>query len=245
MNIENLFETYKELSLGNNPICRKCIESNSTFLSKPISAWKVGHDYWNQQNRIMFVGKVHRGLDLGPMVDDLFQDSTNIGDELLEVNSWAYWSYTREIIKNVFGDFKSGKEKIVFTNLIKCNNSHSVDQTTQFTKKSCLSELGVFWKEVTVLKPNMVIFYTGWDYDEYIGNYHYSASFKDITNRHNKIKIGSKFMPWWHRVFYDNNGNVLAEFLRIGHPERLKKAEYINLVSSWIKNQLPTKPKLH
>lgn len=236
MTIEKIFETYNEINLGQNPICAKCIESNNaSFFSKPISSWKVGKEYETEPNKILFVGKVHRGDNLGPMINGLFQDATTIGNSLLKHNSWAYWSYTREIIKAVHGDINNGKEKIAFTNLIKCNNSRTTDETTEFTKQSCLSDLQVVWREIDVLKPNKIIFYANTDYDNHILSYKPSDNFEDLDNKHKKVKIGAKYMPWWNRVFYDENGKVITEFLRIGHPERLKKAEFIKKVSNWAK----------
>lgn len=238
MLIDQIFESYNEIKVGQNVICKKCIETNNkSFFSKPISVWKVGSEYKNQLNKILFVGKVHRGSNLGPMVNGLFQNATKIGNNLLIHNSWAYWGYTREIIKEVYGDIKTGKEKIAFTNLVKCNNSHTVDETIEFTKDSCLSKLKVVWKEIEILKPDKIIFYTNTDYDNYISNYKPSDNFVDIENRYKKIKIGAKQMPYWNRVFFDDKGEVITEFLRVGHPERLKKDEFVSKISSWAKNK--------
>tara|TARA_R110002124_G_scaffold48026_4_gene142192 strand:+ start:14703 stop:15416 length:714 start_codon:yes stop_codon:yes gene_type:complete len=234
MTTDKIFEFYNEIKLGQNDICRRCMESNNTsFFSKPISIWKVGKAFKTEPNKILFVGKVHRGSKLGPIVNNLFEDVTNIGNQFLESNSWAYWSYTREIIKAVHGDIKNGKEKIAFTNLVKCSNSITKDRTTNHTKRSCLSELKVVWKEIEILKPTKIIFFTNTDYDHYILNFKPSENFKDIKNNSNKVKIGKKYMPWWNRVFFDENGKVFTEFLRIGHPERLKKVDFINKVSNW------------
>lgn len=238
MTQEQIFEEYKRIDLGQNPICKKCIESNiDSFLSRPISTWKVGTEYQNQSNKILFVGKVHRGENLGPLINNLFQDSTKIGDYLLKNNSWAYWSYTREIIKEIHGDIKNGKEKIAFTNLIKCNNSHTTDKTIEYTKKSCLTDLKVAWREINILKPNKIIFYTNTDYDGYIQDFKPTKRFIDVTGKSHKIKIGAKYMPWWNRVFYNNDETVLTEFIRIGHPERLKKNDFIKKVSEWSKKK--------
>lgn len=233
-----VFKLYNEINVGQNEICRKCNESNNSKLfSKPISIWKIGEDFKNETNKILFVGKVHRGnIEYEATINDLFKDSTKKGDYLLKNSRWAYWSYTREIIKNIYGSFEKGKEKIAFTNLIKCNKSLTEDKTTEFTKKSCLSDLKVVWREIEILKPTKIIFYTNTDYDNFLLDYKPTEFFKDLTNKQNKKKIGAKFMPWWNRVFFDQNGDVLSEFLRIGHPERLKKDDFVNKVSNWARN---------
>ena len=41
-------------------------------------------------------------------------------------------------------------------------------------------------------------------------------------------------MPWWHREFYTENNKLELEFLRIGHPERKKKVDFVNKVVDWI-----------
>ena len=224
---EKIFNYYNKINLGQNDICRKCNESNnSSSFSKPISIWKVGKEFNTETNRILFVGKVHRGdLEYEPTINYLFKDSTKRGDYLLRESSWAYWSYTREIIKTIYGSFENGKEKIAFTNLIKCNKSLSIDKTTDFTKKSCLSDLKVIWKEIEILRPTKIIFYSHTDYDKYLLDFKPSEFFKDITNEHNKERIGAKYMPWWERVFFDQNESVLTEFLRDRKSTRLNSSQ--------------------
>ena len=238
MELDKILNYYKEIHLGKNDICTNCIKINhkkNCNLSSPNSMWKVGQNFSYQNNKILFVGKVARGENTGPKIDNLFEDSTALGDKLLLESSWAYWNYTREIIKNIYGNIESGKEKIAFTNMVKCNDSINTDKTTGTTKNHCIEQLGVIWNEIKLLRPNKIIFYTHFDYDRYITSFRPTYKFRDITNITNRIKIGAKKMPWWERAFYDENGNIDTEFLRIGHPERKNKIDFVREVTNWIK----------
>jgi len=236
---DQIFQLYNFIEIGKNETCQRCIKSNkeSDFeLSAPISAWIVGENFKNDKHKILFVGKVARGDndDIGQIKNGLFRDATNLGESLLRNSSWAYWSYTRAIVEKLYQDIQIGIENIAFTNLIKCNNSPTVDMTTWETKQLCLNELKVFWKELELLKPKKVIFYTNWEYDNFIDDYKRERKFEDKSNRNHRVQIGAKQMPWWNRVFYDSNGKKEWEFLRIGHPERKKKNEFTQRVYEWI-----------
>ena len=40
-------------------------------------------------------------------------------------------------------------------------------------------------------------------------------------------------MPWWEFSGYIDNDNI--KILRVGHPERKKKNDYVNAITNWIK----------
>jgi len=63
----------------------------------------------------MFVGKNARGYSDGPTGEKVFDDSRELWNE----KKWAYWDYTRAIVKKVF--CVDSPEYIAFTNMIKCN----------------------------------------------------------------------------------------------------------------------------
>ena len=94
MTINKVFDLYKNLEIGQNSICQKCIGVNNSHFSKPISIWKVGRNFAEDEHKILFVGKVARGNTTKNIVDGLFIDSTKLGDQLLTSSKWPYWSYT-------------------------------------------------------------------------------------------------------------------------------------------------------
>ena len=234
---------YRKIKIGKNDICLKCREENkkeSSNLSTPLSYWIVGEKFHEDPHKILFVGKTARGNEeeIGAVIDGLFRDGTQTGEELFREKGWAYWKYTRDIVLKNYENVDDPLKHIAFTNLIKCNNSDTVDRTLFSTKHFCLDELQVFWKELEIIDPKKVIFYTGWEYDNFISDHlcNLRLNFEDITNRYYKVEIGKKQMPWWHRIIYDDGSNEKWEFLRIGHPERMKEEDYVNKVYEWIKN---------
>lgn len=231
---KKLFEIYKNLKMGSNEICRNCrnltqIENNA------LSAWIIQNK--QSETNILFVGKVARGDQIGELINEKLEDATVMGDELIHESSWAYWSYTREIIKTVYGDLDSGLKNVSFTNIVKCNNNTDEDTTSYIAKQHCISQNKFIWKEIEILRPKKVIFYTNYYYDDFIDEYTptFASKISEIKDRNCEIKIGKKTMPWWERNYFSKNDQLVLSTLRIGHPERKKKIEFIKMVSDWIK----------
>lgn len=233
-----VFEAYKELNLGNCKVCIQCKEINENKLYYPLSIYSIGENFHNSTDTILFVGKTARGgeEDMGILINNSFIDVTEFGNNALDNSSWHFYAYTREIIKNYFGSYEEGKKNIAFTNLIKCNSGTTQDATLWDTKMNCLENLSVVWKEIEVLKPKRIIFYTHKDYDYFINRFlpSFSNNYKDITDLEHKIQIGKKNCFWWHRDYLGSNGEVLMSFLRLSHPERKKKVDYVNSVVTWL-----------
>jgi len=237
--INSIFNMYYEQQLGKNKICLDCkkIESEKNdFFSDPISIWHVGDKFEDEKNKILFIGKTARGKDIEGVLRNGIRDVTELANKLYK-SSWAYWSYTREIVTQIFGDADNGWNNIAFTNAIKCNNSKTIDKTTIKMKDSCIRDLEILWREIEILKPNKIIFYTSWGLDDYIENYRIGVKYKDITTRGHKIVVGKKTIPWWERRFYDEDGQEIMRFLRTAHPERKKKIDFVNAVVGFIRSK--------
>ena len=121
---KEIFEMYDRIEMGKHSVCKACQEANVN-LTKPVSFWFVGEKYYNSQYRVLFVGKNARGK-VGSLVNDYY-NSTLIASSLWQ-KSWPYWSYTRAISESLYGT--EDGDYIAFTNIIKCNNSDTVDTTT-------------------------------------------------------------------------------------------------------------------
>lgn len=141
--------------------------------------------------------------------------------------SWPYWRYIRTIAEDIYGE--NGFAYIAYTNIIKCNNSATKDNTSKLVKDNCINKMQVLKKEIEVLKPKKVIFLTSWYYDNY-----FNSIFNNIKNINNKkVKIGTYSMPW--SEFYGEINDNKIKVLRIGHPEHKTKLDYVNALVEWIK----------
>lgn len=220
----NLLKLYEELHFNENPICQKCRKENPA-LTRPIGAWLVGNNFYRNKDRILFVGKNARG-EPGETYGD-FQFTFGDSRDRLWHKKWPYWSYTRAIAEHLYGN--DSIENIAFTNIVKCNDSYGKDTTSWQAKNYCIGELSVIRKEAAVIRPTHIIFYTSWKYDDYI-----PKIFDTFTTvKSSKILIGKKEMPWLEA--YGSLNKQKINILRIGHPERMKKSDYVSAVCEWVR----------
>lgn len=100
-------------------------------------------------------------------------------------------------------------------------------------KESCLGRLKVFQAEVELLKPKLIVFYTGPSYDTYLENISFGDDSIDHKPEDNFVRNGGKKMRWWYREF-TLKGKPVLRFLRTSHPERQDKDGFVRKVSRWI-----------
>jgi len=240
----DIFKMYQTISIGKNEICNVC-NKNKT-MEKPLSLYFVGNKFAEGNDTILFVGKTAVGGEdfeeeyKGDFDNDLFTDSTKFGEKSLDLTEkWAtsrpFYLYTNNIISDYYGSYEIGKEFVALTNIVKCNNTTTNDTTDYQIKENCINKLAVIWKEIEMLSPKRVVFYTNVYYDDFIDAYRPNncTKIEDISDI--RIEIGNKTTPWWHRRFLDDRGNIITEFLRLGHPQMMNKMDYIKSVVNWLK----------
>lgn len=229
---EQLFNLYYSIKIGQNDTCKNCI-SNEEYLTRPLSLYFAGSHFDELDNTVLFVGKTAIGGDDFPIVDSLFSDTTKFGELSLDLEEEyatrrAFYSYTNEIIKRHFGTYEEGKKYTALTNIVKCNNTSTEDETSYNLKVHCIDKLGVIWKEIEILKPKRVVFYTARKYDNFIRNY-------TPINAHEVIDVENNYEDcWWHRRFIDKEQKTICDFLRVYHPERKNKEMYVSKVVNWL-----------
>lgn len=217
---KSIFALYEKLNIGKSDFCLKCRNENSD-LSLPVSIWQVGDAYPDSQYKVLFVGKVARG---NPGVQyHNFMDATNRADELYENAGWAYWNYTKAIANMLYSE--NAWEQIAFTNMVKCNNSGTIDTATDSMKGICVN---ILREELKILRPKNIVIYTGSGYDAQI-----ESLFDKITlSKSQDVYIGAKKMNSW--TFIGTIDNNQSKVIRVGHPERMKKIDYVNHIADYI-----------
>lgn len=230
---EKILEMYaaKQLSVhhdaSTNPICVACKNScdqKGLELKGPISAWCVGKKFYENPYRVLFIGKVARGTP-GSEETHCYNNFTASRDGLWHA-PWLYWSYTRLICQNVFGN--DSIENIAFTNMVKCNVSSTTDKNPREMKNFCITQLEIIKEEIKIIKPAKIVFYTARNYDGYIRNL-----FGDFTVEvDGQCQIGRQPpMPWLEAVSKTDG----IQILRVGHPER-KAMDFTDKISAWIQS---------
>lgn len=232
----DIFEPlFRQINVPYNPFCLSC----DAEIKHPLLPWIVGAKYWDTEERILFVGKPHRGQP-GDLLETGILDSTNPHLEWLMSSSYAYWSYTRDIISNLYGKTDPWSY-VAYTNIIKCTNVHSgkgnktQDKTTRLMAKSCIKDNNIISKEIIRLEPKHIVFYTYNLYNEFIEDFSFEKESNVLSPKGNRVNCGKKRIGWWNRVIRAEwCGNVKC--LVTHHPERKKKDEYIKLITDWVKS---------
>jgi hypothetical protein len=228
---DRLIKMYKRCRMGSNELCQAC-RRETDVKTNALGAYLIC-DAAFRNNNILFVGKVARGDSIGNEIAERLEDVTEFGNESIRTRGSPFYSYTRAIIESVYGGLEEGLPRVSFTNLVKCNNETTVDSTQYATKDYCIRQNGFVWKEIELLKPRLIVYYTNSEYDDFIWQFEYSgsASFKD---KEKNVRVGAKEMPYWVRKFYNTGNSSIMCSLRIGHPERKNKKDYVQIVSNWI-----------
>jgi hypothetical protein len=238
MSQKTMIRLLQSLNVGNNTICQKCRIENPD-INNAVGPWFSCSEN-NHGNCIVFVGKIARGDDMGELVSDKLVDVEPCGTIEIKNNSWPYWSYTRAIMETVYGSLDAAMHYSSLTNLIKCNNSTTPDTSTFSQANRCVNENQFIIQELEVVSPKVVVFYTGTEYDQFIENIkpRTATRHEDQTDTETRVPIGQKQLPWWSRKYYAADGSLLTCFLRVGHPERMRKDEYVMEIANWITDSL-------
>ncbi len=227
-------DLFAELDLPQHQVCLNC----EAGIKSPLLPWHIGSEYGSTRDRLVFVGKTHRRAP-GEKLASGALDARKRAEELYTDVPWPYWSYTRDVLKTVYGDVAVGWERIALLNAVKCTSTQTSDKTSRQMATSCLSKVGVLGRELEILQPTMVVLYTWSFYKDLFENpFPDSAKAKCIaihTTWTNRVDCGRKQLGWWHRTF-ETKWCPQLHMLVVGHPERKKRKEYVPLLANWIEN---------
>lgn len=240
---DKVFKMYRKERIGTkkNHYCESCKKSDKRDkLAGPISFFHIGSKFEKDRYKIVFVGK-NSWYDKKDFKDEAkgmpFADARKTGMDSIKgedegVKS-AYWNYMRAIIEKLYNP-NNAFENVAITNIIKCNTSAEEDTHRDTTpveiKKNCIDSK-IFEKEIKILKPKHIIFFTGKrkEYDEYIKKFNFGKLVKDGKK---KTKDKGKLI-WWEREFVKNGRKI--KVLRTSHPQGQHKEIFVKEIVNWIK----------
>lgn len=235
-----IFEQYRKIKKEKKDVCKDCEKEKKLPNSKhPVSIFVVGKNFRNEKYKVMFVGKTVLG---GWNTDPKDSESSFVCAKT--EGFLPFWSATdinqciKEVCQKLWLENDAGEiwNKIAFTNIVKCTTSEETDKTPATLKNNCILKARFFEKEVEVIKPTHIIFFTSRSYDKYIDKLDFGYRFKNVTNRTHK----KEETIWWHRQFL-TNGKVKMHFLRVYHPgfygrkSQEAKENFAENIANWIK----------
>ena len=236
VHFEQCKDLFVELELPQHKVCVDC----EAETKNPLLPWHIGDSYGDSSDRLVFVGKPHRGIPAGALKLELgILDARKRAEELFAHTSWPYWRYTRDILKTVYGDATAGWQRIAMLNAVKCTSTEGSDKTSRQMATSCLSDVGVLGQELEILQPTIIVLYT-WSFFKDLFEQPFPQSAKaKCTSVHttwqHRVACGRKRLGWWHRTF-ETSWCPELQMLVVGHPERKKRKEYVSLVANWIQD---------
>jgi len=228
---------YRKLKFRTNKVCKECQPKHKN----PLSIWHVGSKFAKDKHKILFVGKTGRGPWGKRNKSGYVCETRNEVNERFFKCTNAYWGYTRKILSIIYGTPENGWDRIAFSNIIKCTDTKTEDKTKKSVKNNCILKLCVIQKEIKILKPKNVIFFTGKKYDEQIDNLFDKLK---VFFKAQKVVTLKKILPsgkgnslkYDQKALLDKRGKWIMRFLITSHPERQKKDRFIRNLVRWIRN---------
>ncbi|EGU41586.1 hypothetical protein [Vibrio scophthalmi] len=215
----DIYESH--LGIPFNGHCQSCDASNKS----PLLPWQIGTKYNSDAGRVFIAGKPHRGTP-GDVLDSNIIDGREVAERLFFTENWPYWNYTKEALNIVYGSDKESWEHIAFTNIVKCTSTNDTDNTSWACAEKCIVQNKVIIKEIELLKPRKIIFFTWSMYRDLFEAIPFAVSntIVEHTDSEHRVPCGAKQLGWWEPV----------SLLIVGHPERMKKVEYVIAIAQWL-----------
>jgi len=242
---KKLLEMYAKKNLGSvekppiNPCCKECHSTFRGELSKPMSAWIVGNEFNKQEKRVLFIGKIAIGDDGDKFLYPNYRNDDNspthycinvfgvTRENIWNEHSTSFWRFIKDLTRKLFPKVAESNllEYIAITNLIKCNNSESKANITEYMQFNCVDYLDVVRREIDIINPTHIIFLTGKKYDENICNI-----FDDIED---KKEIEEPYNNRWCGNGIIGEKTHKFSLLRIRHPQGAEKG-LEDIVCKWL-----------
>ena len=153
---DKLIDIYEnQLNIPKNEKCKSC----DSEYKQPFLPWQIGRNYFTEKGGVFVAGKPHRNTP-GTVRESGIIDGRKVGKKLFFKESWPYWNYTKEALNSIYGTSEESWEHITFSNIVKCSSTDAGDKTSRVCAKQCITENKVIFKEIELLRPRKIIFFT-------------------------------------------------------------------------------------
>src|SRR5262245_22290427 len=115
----------KELRLPAQNVCN--LRCDARF-KNPLLPWHIGPDFEHDALRLVIVGRPHRRDDPATTRPAGTLDGRATADVRFASAPWAFWRYTREVLRRVHGSPETGWRRVALTTIVKCATAHGVSE---------------------------------------------------------------------------------------------------------------------
>jgi hypothetical protein len=147
--------------------------NNNDFEDDPARPYliKIREEaYFNADIRIMFVGKETNGWHTE--TSQLEEVLENYYDFIFNEKCWKYggqyWNGVSSFIENICGRYPQKKISSIFNNVIKIGKSDDKGRPSDDIMALENKYLNVLQEEINILNPSLIVFLSGYDYDDII-----------------------------------------------------------------------------
>lgn len=246
-----LFDSYKhKITDARITKCKANKLKPKQELLGPISFWHLGSNFSDKSlPTLAFVGKTtwmdsedySKLPKIGPIYDGRKEINYFFGPDIWR---YKYWLTIKKICQEIYSKENndlSFLDNVFITNLVKCNvNKKGVDSKNITGYDYFSNCIDIFEKEIEIVKPSHIIFFTNSQYDDLISNLsfgfeknrHQDFSTKEHRKEITQRNLKNKDVCWWHRRFYEI-GKLEMNFLRTRHPQGAPK-ELANEIINWV-----------
>jgi len=229
--LKHLYQELKNIELP---------EDIQKSLSAPLLL-SVGEQWKNSEKRILIVGQETQGWGNDEIKFGSFQSFKNRENSIEELadayrhfcfgknsshNRSPFWSAYRSIAKIGNSDLKPDTN-ILWTNLVRCDyDGKSILTTNENLQNNVGSKFkGVLKREIEILQPTQIIFFTGPRYDRFLIDEFPDIKMEKFNNKFNERTL-SKFL-------ISNN----IKSIRTYHPSFLRRSKkWDEIIEEIIKN---------
>ncbi len=234
--------------------CKGITLNPNQKLLGPISFWHLGSKFYEKNlPTIAFVGKTtwmdsedySKLTKIGPIYDGSQDINYFFGPN---IGRYRYWSAIKKICQEIYSK-ENGElsflDNVFITNLVKCNVYEKGVDSRNITGYDHFSNcIDIFEKEIGIVKPSHIIFFTNTYYDDLISRLSFGYRknedqypwTSDKSRQITKRDLKTKDVCWWHRRFFES-GKADLNFLRTRHPQGAPR-ELTEEIVKWIKKTI-------
>jgi hypothetical protein len=228
--------------------CKDTLKPSQAILG-PISFWHLGEKFADKNlPTIAFVGKTtwmdpndYSKLATKERIYDGRPETIEFFGEGLK--RCQYWRIIKEVSTAIYPNKEENMEfldRVFITNLAKCNIFEKGATSNNLTGYKVFANcIDIFEKEIEIIKPSHIIFFTNNYYDKLIEELDFGFgknNFIDVYNDEKRItnkELKHKSVCWWHR-YYNETGKNQMHLLRTRHPQGAP-AELKDEIIKWIR----------
>lgn len=233
---KKLLNMYIENKINEKKFTEKCYKewSPSEGSSYVWQHFYCTNEYLNSKIKIMFIGQESYGWGYEEGVKESMEFTKYF---LYNSYNTIFWEFMYELESKINGDKEFNKYSFFYSNIFRIcvdsNNNNEIKHLIYNIKltNEYIKNIQTLYKEIKIVKPDIIIFLSGPNYDKYITNIFKYVYFKQVNDMYSTRELS--------RII---NENLPINTFRLYHPMYANRYrdkywdKVINIISNSIKS---------